>query len=51
MTKEQLLRKLKINGKPVKVVAGQLVIPESMQKKEEEKTSEEAERNGPTATC
>lgn len=50
MTKEQqLLRSLKINGKPVKVVAGQLIVP-NFDKKEE--TSEEVkEENGPTTTC
>ena len=34
MTREQLLKSLKINGKPVKVVCGQLIVP-NFDKKEE----------------
>jgi len=44
MTREQLLlqRKLKINGKPVKVVAGQAILP-NFEKKEEDTQEEKNE--------
>ena len=40
MRREQLLRSLKINGRPVRVIAGQIVIPEEMQKPQEERKNE-----------
>lgn len=44
MTKERLLRSLKINGKPVKVVCGQVIVPELLKTREVEEKTEEKMR-------